>query len=180
QNCKVLINVWLMRLFRMHDEGAQHSHHFLHRHMRVIEEGPLLVKSELVDEAPAGFDGVLACSRRAVHVWRDFKPVPVHGERLREMIVDDDSNAISLTHLNRWSRSAAVESPQIENPSGHHFLLHWFSYQVELFYAAINTKWQVHDVWCLHGDRGHCWMLLLRMSGRWMVVLLGKDLRCGK
>ena len=38
----------------MHDERADHAHHFLHGHVRVVEKSSFLVQRELVDVASAG------------------------------------------------------------------------------------------------------------------------------
>ena len=106
-------------MFRVHDEGAQHANHFLHRHVRVIEVGAFLMESEFVDKAPARLDRVLTGSRRAVHVVRDFKAMPVHGERLGQMVIHDNPNPVTLIYLNRWPGSAAIESPKVRYLSRH-------------------------------------------------------------
>ena len=37
----------------MNDEASEHSHHFLHRHMRVVEEGSVLMELKFVYESLA-------------------------------------------------------------------------------------------------------------------------------
>ena len=37
----------------MDDEAAEHPRHLLHRHVRVVEEGAVLMDIELVDETTA-------------------------------------------------------------------------------------------------------------------------------
>ena len=57
----------------MHDEAAEHADHLLHGHVGVVEVGALLVDVELVDEAAAGRDGLLADAGLAVVADRDLR-----------------------------------------------------------------------------------------------------------
>ena len=80
----------------MHDERADHAHHFLHGHVRVIEVGAFLLQSEFVDETAAGEDRVLREAGAAVHGEGDIETVPVHGGGLGEVVVHDDADAVAL------------------------------------------------------------------------------------
>ena len=53
---EVFIHARRIGRLRMHDEAAEHAHHFLHGHVRVIKECSVLAQSELVHEAVAGHD----------------------------------------------------------------------------------------------------------------------------
>jgi hypothetical protein len=67
----------------MHDEGAEHSGHLLHRHVRVVEVRACLMDIELIDKAPSWFHRLLADAGLTVVLDRVFKSVPVDGSRLR-------------------------------------------------------------------------------------------------
>ena len=121
----------------MHDERADHAHHFLHGHVRVIEVGAFLLQSELVDETAAGEDRVLREAGAAVHGEGDIEAVPVHGGRLGEMIVHDDADAVALNDLDGGAGGGAVVAPEIEDLAGEDFLFYWFGDQVKDFDAIV-------------------------------------------
>src|SRR6266850_7326245 len=62
-DCEVSVGARLVWLLRMHDERADHAHHFLHRHVRVVEIGAFLVKREFIDKSAAGRNRILTTSR---------------------------------------------------------------------------------------------------------------------
>src|SRR5437870_8431286 len=126
---EIFFNARFVRLLWMHDERTDHSHHFLHGHMRVIEVGSFLAECEFVDKSTAGRDGVLAGTRCAVHLDRNLESVPVHRSWFGEVIVHDDADAIALSDLNRGSRRTAVITPEVNDPPWDDFLLHWLSNQ---------------------------------------------------
>ena len=92
----MLVHPRPFRCLRMHDEHADHPHHFLHRHMRVVEEGSFLVQGELIDETAARWNRVLGEARNAVHLDGKLEAVPVHAGHLRQVIVHDDPHPVPL------------------------------------------------------------------------------------
>src|SRR5947209_4498795 len=139
-----------MRLLRLHDEGSEHAHHFLHRHMGVIEVSARLMQSEFVNETSTWLDRLLANAGTAVHVVWNLETVPVHGSGFRQMVVHDESDAISLIDLNRWARRAAIESPQREGLIGCNLLLYRLCNQMEHFDATVQGEWQIWYIGGLH------------------------------
>jgi hypothetical protein len=67
----------------VNDEASEHSHHFLHRHMRVVEEGSVLMELKFVYESLARHDRFLADACDAVHLDRQFEAMPMNTCRLR-------------------------------------------------------------------------------------------------
>src|SRR5712691_6230422 len=130
---EVSVRSWFVRLLRMHNERADHAHHFLHRHMRVIEVSAFLVESELIDELAARSDRVLARAGRPIHVIRDLEAVPVHRRWFRKVVIYDDPDAITLIHLNCRSWSAAVVTPQVYNPAWEYLLFDRFGDEMKNF-----------------------------------------------
>ena len=142
----VLVHMRRIGGLRMNDEATEHPDHFLHGHMGVIEEGAVLMQRVLVNEALSRHDQLLAHPRHAVHFNREFKPVPVNAGRLRQMVVEDDTDAVSLVRLNRRSRRAAVEAPQIESSAGDDDLLHGLGDEIEDLDAVVHRERQVAHV----------------------------------
>ena len=93
-----------------------------------------------------GMTGFWPDAGNAVHFNREFKSVPVNAGRLRQMVVKDDADAVSLVRLNRRSRRAAVEAPQIESSAGNDDLLHRLGNQVEYLDAVVHRERQVANV----------------------------------
>ena len=102
----------------MHDERADHAHHFLHGHVRVIEERAFLVQREFVSESAAGRNRFLGNAWRAVHIKGNFEAVPVHRSGLGQVVIDDDAHAIALVHLNRGAGRSAVVTPEVHDLAG--------------------------------------------------------------
>src|SRR6516165_10312950 len=98
---EVLVHGQLVGFFRMHDERADHAHHFLHRHVRVIKVSPFLVQREFVNEPATWWDRVLAGTGRSIHIVWNLETVPVHRCRFGKVIVHDDADTITLCDLNR-------------------------------------------------------------------------------
>ena len=97
----------------MNDEHADHAHHLLHRHVRVVEEGAMLVQRELVYEPAPGQDRVLCHAGHAVHRDGHLEAMPVRGEDLRQVVLDDEADPVSLVHLDRRAGHAPVEAPGV-------------------------------------------------------------------
>src|SRR5713226_7845560 len=121
-DCEVFIDARLVGLLGMHDERADHAHHFLHRHVRMVEISAFLVEREFIDKATTGGHRILTRTRRTVHPVRDFETMPMHGCRFWEVIVHDDPNAITLIHLNRWPWSTTVVTPEVNDPAWENLL----------------------------------------------------------
>src|SRR5690242_4984512 len=118
KNDKILVNPGGVGDLGVHDKGPKHADHLLHGHMRVVEEGSRLVKSKFVHETAAGRNRILTDAGSAIHTERNLETVPMHGCRLRQMVIDNHANSIALGDLNRGSRSTAVETPEIESFAG--------------------------------------------------------------
>ena len=127
----------------MHDEAAEHAHHFLHGHVRVVEVSSRLVDVEFIDEATAGLDRFLADARHAVVTNHVFEAVPVNGACFGEMVIEDHADVIALVDLNGRSRGTAVESPGVDGLVGMDFLLDDFTGEVEDLGVAIEGVGQV-------------------------------------
>src|SRR6266704_3167207 len=139
QDHEVAINRRIVRLLWVHDEGAQHADHFLHSQVRVIKVGAFLMKREFIDKSAAWLDRVLARSWCPVHVVRDFKSMPVHRERLRQMVINNDPNPVALIYLNRWPGSAAIESPQVRHFARYQLLFHRLGNEMELLNISLHA-----------------------------------------
>src|SRR5713226_48871 len=136
----------------MHDEGADHAHHFLHRHVRVVEIRALLVEREFIDKSATGRDRVLTRTGRSVHLAGDFEAVPVHRRRFRKVIVHDDPNAIALVHLNRRARSAAVVTPEVNDPAGKYLPFNRLGNEMEFLYVPVHAPRKLRNVGRFHGN----------------------------
>src|SRR5260370_28238478 len=101
----------------MNDESAQHSHHLLHRHVRVIKESSVLAQWKLVHEALARHHRFLSDAGNAIHLVGELEPVPVYARWFRQVVLEEDADLVSLARLNRRSRRASVEAPEIEDLS---------------------------------------------------------------
>src|SRR5216683_6868552 len=143
---EILVDPGFVGFLRVHDERTDHPHHFLHRHVRVVEVGAFLVEGELVDESAAGCDGILARPRRSVHVIRYVETVPVHRRCFGKVVIHNDANAIAPGNLNGWPRSAAVVTPKIDDSARDNFLLHWLGNEMEFLYIPVHAPRQVGDV----------------------------------
>src|SRR5216683_3960740 len=134
----------------MHDEGADHAHHFLHRHVRVVEIRAFLVQREFVDKSATGRDRVLTRTGRSVHLVRDFEAVPVHRCRFGKVVVHDDPNAITLVHLNRWPWSIAVVTPEVNDPAGKDLLFDRLGDEMEFLNAPVHAARKLRNVRRFH------------------------------
>ena len=155
-----------MRALRMDDEHPDQAHHFLHRHMRVVEERSVLMQRELVHKLSARRDQILRDAGHAVHLVRDLQTVPVHRKALGQSIFDDESDPIAFVDLNRRARNAAVESPCIDRPAGHEFRADVLGCNLEHFHAVFEAPWHVGHV--RGDDRNNPWAEFVRRDRcRW-------------
>src|SRR5579883_2409677 len=148
----VLVNMRRVRRLRMNNEAAKHSNHFLHRHMGVIEERAVLMKVELVNKTLAGHHRFLTDSGNSVHLDWQFKAVPMNTCWLGKTIFKNDPNSIPFGGLDRWSRCAPVESPQIECPARHDHLFNRLRDKAEDLDTVVCGKRQVANIERGHGD----------------------------
>ena len=105
----------------MHDEEPDHSHHFLHRAMRVIEEGPVLMKRPIRKRTCRPADGILSESTLPSISIGTSKPCQwtavISGKRFSKM-----TRTLSpLIHLDGRSGHASVEAPGIDERPGTQF-----------------------------------------------------------
>src|SRR5258708_7424148 len=145
-DCEVFIGARLIWLFGMHDESADHAHHFLHRHVRVVEISAFLAEREFIHKSATGRDRVLTRTGRSVHLVRDFETVPVHRRRFGKVIVDDDPDAITLVHLNRGAWCAAVIAPEVNDPARKYFLLNRLGDEMEFLYVSVHSRGKLGNV----------------------------------
>src|SRR2546427_6452743 len=138
-DCEVFIGARLVWFLGVHDERADHAHHFLHRHVRVVEISAFLMEREFIDESTTGRDRVLTRTGRSVHLVRDFEAVPVHRCRFGKVVIHHDSNAIALVHLNRRTRSAAVVTPEVNRPARKYLLFNRLSNEMEFLYVSVHA-----------------------------------------
>ena len=125
---------------------APHADHFLHGHVGVVKVGALLMQRELVLKTTARSDGILADAGTAVHGDRYLESVPVHGGRLGQVVIDNNSHPITLCDLDGRPRAASVVAPQVDRfvrPNG---LLHRFSHQVKHLDAVVHLPWKIRHV----------------------------------
>src|SRR5439155_25027655 len=151
-DCEVSIDARRVWLPGMHDERADHAHHLLHRHVRVVEISAFLVEREFVDKSATGRNRILTRTGRSVHLARDFEAVPVHRRRFGKMVVHDDSNAITLVHLNRRARSGAVVTPEIDHPPRKNLLLNRLGDEMEFLYVSVHAPRKLRNVGSFHGN----------------------------
>src|SRR5713101_8028868 len=152
-DCEVFIGARLVWLLGMHDERADHAHHFLHRHVRVVEVGAFLVEREFIDKAAPGRDRVLTRTRRTVHLVWDFEAVPMHRCRFGKVVVHDDPNAITLAHLNSRARSPAVVTPEVNDPARKNLLFYRLGDEMEFLYVSVHVPWKLGHVPRLYEHR---------------------------
>jgi len=138
----------------MNDESAQHSDHFLHRHVRMIKEGPVLVQLKLINKAFTGLHGFLSNARNPIHLDWDFKPMPMYARRFREMVIEDDPDAVAVICLNGRAGRASVETPQIECASGYDRLFHRLRNQLEDLDAVVDGERKIRNIWRQNRRRG--------------------------
>src|ERR1035438_3176353 len=90
--------------------------------------------------------GVLAASRRSIHLDRDLESMPEHRCRFGKMVVDDDANVIALVHLDRWARSAAVVTPEVNYTSWNNLLLNRLGDEMEFLHASVHTPRELRNI----------------------------------
>src|SRR5207244_11562590 len=112
---EIFMHYRLIRFFRMDNEESDHSHQFLHRSVRVIEEGAVLMKSEFVGECLARLDEWLTYIWRAVHLDRHFNTMPMKRCILGQHIMENYPYAVALVDLNCRPGHAAVVAPYIDH-----------------------------------------------------------------
>jgi hypothetical protein len=73
-------------------------------------------------------------------------PVPVHGIRLWQTVLDDKANAIALVHLDRRSRNAAVHSPRIDHTTRYELGAHVLDADVKHFHPVFEPPREIGHV----------------------------------
>ena len=117
-DAKVPIDPGRIRILRVDDQQAEHPHHLLHRHVRVVEERAVLVQRELVHELAPGQDRVLCHAGHAVHRDGHLEAMPVRREDFGQVVLDDEADPVPLVHLDRRARHAPVEAPGLAVRAG--------------------------------------------------------------
>src|ERR1700735_1120868 len=186
-DCEVIIGTRLVGFPGVHDERADHAHHFLHRHVRVIEISTLLLEREFVDKSATGRDGVLTRTGCSVHLVRDFEAVPMHRCRFGKVVVHDDPNAVTLVHLNRRPRSAAVVTPEVNRAARKYRLFNRLGDEMKFFYVSIHAPRKLQYIGRLHPNDLTVAALLsvagvlhVHVDARSVQVRRCKQARCGR
>src|SRR5258705_9582897 len=134
----------------MNDEKTDHAHHLLHRHVRVVEEGAVLIKRELVGECATWLNHWLADKRYAVHFWRYLQTMPVHRGRFWQLVLEEYAYTVTFIDFDSWPRNAAVVAPGINLFHRINLGLNNFGRKTEDFDIAFHRPWQLRHVWSLH------------------------------
>ena len=138
----------------MDDEQADHAHGFLHRDVGVVEERPVLVEDELVDERLAGRDEVLDQAGHAVLADGDLQAVPVDRGEFGEPVLDDDPHPVALIDLDHRAGHRAVEAPDVHLEVGEELALHRHRDQVELLGTVAERPGELGQVGVTTGTGG--------------------------
>ena len=70
----------------------------------------------------------------------------MYASRLRQMVIEDNPDAVAFVSLNGRSWSAPVEAPEIESSARYDHLLHGFRSQIKHLDAVVHRKWQISDI----------------------------------
>src|SRR6266566_6078660 len=68
------------------------------------------------------------------------------------MVVHDDPNTIALVHLNRRTRSAAVVTPEVNDPAREYLLFNRFGNEVEFLCVSVHAPRKLRNIWRFHGN----------------------------
>src|SRR5271154_390552 len=153
-HAKIVIGAGLVGALWMRDEESNHTHHFLHGAVGVIEECALLMDREFVGVFFAWRDGLLADPRHAVLLYGNFEAVPVNRSGFGQAVFEDDAHAFALLHLNRGAGARAVVAPCVDRFEWSDFSFHWLCDQMENFYGAVRLVRQIRQVRREHGQPG--------------------------
>jgi hypothetical protein len=117
----------------MNDEEPLHAHrHLCHLvGVRVIHLRPMLNERKFVSIGLTRRNVLLRDATDAVHSVRQDEAVPVNCGRLRELVRDQDADAIALHGFNRRARCLPVVTPAIDHHPGRKLPSHRLSDQVE-------------------------------------------------
>ena len=124
----------------MDDEHPHHAHRHLDHlvGMRVVHEGAGFHEVELVDEGLADRDMRLRQSADAVHAGRQDHTVPVDGRMFRQLVGDEDADAVAFDRLDCRARRLAVIAPEVRRHAFGHLALDRFGDKVELLDAVVH------------------------------------------
>ena len=82
--------------------------------MRVIPVQPRVSELEFINELLASSNFGLRNTWHSVHLDRSSDTVPVDCGRLRQLVPEVHTKAITHPRSNEWSRNAAVERPRLD------------------------------------------------------------------
>jgi hypothetical protein len=151
---EIVVRVRLVTFFGVRDEEAEEAQHFLHGAVGVIEKRAFLMDGEFVDVLFSGRDRLLADPGNAVLRDGNFEAVPVQGSGFREMIFEDDANAIALMDLNGRAGTRAVVAPSVDSFERRDFSPHGFGAEIEDFDGAIHGERKIGQIGRGHGHEG--------------------------
>jgi hypothetical protein len=150
---KIVIHDRCVGLRGMQDEHSDQTHHLLHRRVRMIEESAVLMDREFVGEPGTGRDGFLGEVRHAVHRIGNFQAVPVNRERLGQLVLNYNPEAVAVVRLNCWARRHAVEAPAIDRFPRCNFSADWFGDKFEYLDLTIHFMRKNWQIGCLDWHR---------------------------
>ena len=117
--------------------------------MRVIEKRSVLMDRELIRVHASRHYWVLTDPRYTVHFYGYFESVPMNGRHFRQHVVEDDTHAVALIHLDHRSRYASVVAPRFHLLAWNKLRLDRLGHQVELFDAIDEIESQLWKIWSL-------------------------------
>jgi hypothetical protein len=140
----------------MEDEHADETHHLLHGKVRMVEERAVLPGGELVDVAAAGGNRVHAQADGAIDLHGNFEAVPVDAGHLRQLIFDNNPEAVPFAGLDQGAGDRAVKAPGVQDAARADRGADHFGDEGKLLDAIDEFVRELGQVRGLHrnGDRG--------------------------
>ena len=117
---KMAIDRFRISLLWMNDEEPLHAHRHLSHlvGVRIVHLRPMLNERKFVSIGLTRRNVLLRDATDAVHSVRQDEAVPVHCSWLRELVRDQDANAIALHGFNRRARCLPVITPAVDHHAG--------------------------------------------------------------
>ncbi len=123
---------------------AHHAHGHLHHlvRVRVVHEGSGAPRLEFVDIGLAHGNGALGQAAHTVHAAGQALAVPVDGGVLGQLVGHEETQAITLDHLDGGARALAVVAPHVHLEARRHLAHHGLGHQVEFLDAVVHAPGQ--------------------------------------
>ena len=144
--CEIPVHRRIVGNPRMDDEQAGHPEGFLHGHMRMVKKCSRLVEIVLVHIGPSGRNKVLGEPRHTIVLNGEFQAMPMDGRRFRQLIVDYNTDPVSLNSFNSRAGHGVVVAPDIHELAWQEFSLHRCAAEFKLFDAMDHFPWHFSQV----------------------------------